>query len=140
MATNILSFPSENIIIEKILDEAERLPEEDSINSFSIQKEILRKCKVDKLQELQYKKCLNFRAILPENVFCPLEKSQHWTLFDEKRSKLAMKKVKGKETKSVNFIESSNVQTWGSEAYKTAAFYLSQSHCPLIFNDNGKML
>ena len=135
LALNILNFPIKHLLIENILDRAEKTPILTNFDKNSLIQETLIFCKVKTVTDLEYKQCKTFSPILPESFACPIERSRYWTIFDDKRAKIAAKQVQKKETKIVNLWlnDSENLSIWASESFKSLIYYLSQKHCPFTF-------
>ena len=132
LALNILNYPMKHPMIENILDQAQKSPTLESFTKNSLLQETLKFCKVKTVTDLEYKQCKTFSPILPESFACPIERSRYWTIFDDKRAKIAAKKAQKKETKIVNLWlnDSEDISIWASENFKTLNYYLSQKHCP----------
>ena len=126
-------------MIENILDQAQKSTTLVSLNRNSLLQETLKFCKVKTVTDLEYKQCKTFSPILPESFACPIERSRYWTIFDDKRSKIAAKQVQKKETKIVNLWldESEDISMWASDNFKTLIYYLSQKHCPCTFAEQN---
>ena len=139
LALNILNFPVKHPMIENILDQAQKSPTLESLNRNSLLQETLKFCKVKTVTDLEYKQCKTFSPILPESFACPIERSRYWTIFDDKRSKIAAKQIQKKETKIVNLWldESEDISMWASDNFKTLIYYLSQKHCPRTFAEQN---
>ena len=59
-------------------------------------------CVVEHLKQLRFKECQDLPAMASEEVYCPVERSKYWTIFDDKRFKLVAKKIEAKKVKLVN--------------------------------------
>ena len=142
LAVNVLSFPAKHVILDNIFTRAEKSPTLKSFNEFSIQEEILQLCKADNMKDLKFKKCMDLNAISPEERYCPIEKSKSWTMFDEKRAKIAEKKIVKGKTKVVNLWleESSKYPVWGSNNFHSFIFKSVSKYCPFIAHElNNKL-
>ena len=73
-------------------------------------KPFLRKlCGVEHLKQLRFKECQDLPAMASEELYCPVEKSKYWTIFDDKRFKLVAKKIEAKKVKLVNLWLRKNI-------------------------------
>ena len=142
LAVNVLSFPAKHAVLDNIFDRAEKYPTLASFNELSIQNEILRMCKTESLKDLKFKKCIDFNSISPEEKYCPIEKSKAWTMFDEKRAKIAEKQMVRGKTKVVNLWleESSKFPEWGSKDFRSFIFQSVLKYCPFIAAERDEKL
>ena len=102
LAPNVLSLTARHKLLGNILERAKLSPTLDSLNEGSLERELRSVCKVEHLKELKYKQCEDLPAMASEQVFCPVERSKSWTIFDDKRSKIVAKQIKGKKVRTVN--------------------------------------
>ena len=142
LAVNVLSFPGKHEVLDNIFTRSEKSPTMRSFNELSIQDEILRMCKADNMKDLKFKKCSDFNAIYPEERFCPIEKSKSWTMFDEKRAKIAEKQIIKGRTKVVNLWleESLKYPVWGSNEFRSFIFNSISKYCPFIADEMNNKL
>ena len=102
LAPNVLSLTARHKLLGNILERAKLSPTLDSLNEGSLERELRSVCKVEHLKELKYKQCEDLPAMASEQVFCPVERSKSWMIFDDKRSKIVAKQIKGKKVRTVN--------------------------------------
>ena len=98
--------------------------------------------KAENLKEIIFKKCFDLNGISPEEKYCPIERSKYWTMFDEKRAKIAEKHIVKGKTKVVNLWleESSKIQVWGSDDFRSFIYKISSEYCPFIAGGLGNKL
>ena len=97
-----LSLPANHQVVANILERTRDSPTLDSLNEGSLEMELRTVCRVEHLKELKYKQCGDLPAMGSEEVFCPVERTKYWTIFDEKRNKIVAKQIQSKKVKLVN--------------------------------------
>jgi len=145
VGVDVLSFDREAQFVHYVVDALAKNYSSIELNSRGFTTTLLELCKTETLKEMRFQDCRvlpwNGNQLAEPSVYCPIEKKDHWIIFDEKRVKLARRKVDSKSvTLNIWLKYSAPLKVWASSQFKSLMFELGSAECPLIFQSSNSTL